>query len=146
MLLVGQFVFFIWLALQRLIAPDEGFYVMAAKLVTQGKVPYLDFFYPQMPLLPYLHALPVKLGGPTWPAVRVLSALLASLLGLLIWRHVLDHFGKFPALLSLVLYCGSGMAFIWYSVVKAYAAAAFFLVLAFFLVESGYGKRRLGLL
>ena len=47
----------IWCACERLIARDEGFYAFAVQLVSRGEVPYRDFFYPQMPLLPYIYSL-----------------------------------------------------------------------------------------
>ncbi|MEO7414855.1 MAG: hypothetical protein ABIZ81_16035 [Opitutaceae bacterium] len=34
---------------------DEGFYSLAARSVMQGEVPYRDFAYAQMPLLPYVN-------------------------------------------------------------------------------------------
>jgi hypothetical protein len=46
--------FFLFVARHRLIDGDEGFYLLAARLVLQHKTPYLDFFYPQAPLLPYV--------------------------------------------------------------------------------------------
>ena len=44
------FVFF------RVIDVDEGFYLSAASLVANGASPYIDFFFPQMPILPVLLA------------------------------------------------------------------------------------------
>ena len=35
---------------------DEGWYLYAARLVSEGKVPYRDFAYPQAPLMPYIYA------------------------------------------------------------------------------------------
>ena len=56
-------VWFSIVATNRLIAKDEGFYVVAAQLVSEGRVPYLDFFYPQMPYLPYLYGSFLRLFG-----------------------------------------------------------------------------------
>ena len=39
---------------------DEGWYLYAARLVGEGKVPYRDFFFTQGPILPYIYsALPI---------------------------------------------------------------------------------------
>ena len=35
---------------------DEGWYLYAANLVAEGKVPYRDFFYTQGPLLPFVYS------------------------------------------------------------------------------------------
>ncbi len=53
------------LALSRVrpIDGDEGYYATAARLVSEGRTPYLDFFYPQMPLLPYVYAPAFKVVG-----------------------------------------------------------------------------------
>ena len=43
--------FFWFVSQHRLIDADEGYYLLAARLVLQHKTPYLDFFFPQAPLL-----------------------------------------------------------------------------------------------
>ena len=35
---------------------DEGWYLYAARLVGEGKVPYRDFFFTQGPVLPYIYS------------------------------------------------------------------------------------------
>jgi hypothetical protein len=47
--------FFLFIARHRLIDGDEGFYLMASRLVLEHKTPYLDFLYTQAPLLPYAY-------------------------------------------------------------------------------------------
>ncbi len=42
---------------------DEGFYALAARSVMEGKIPYLDFAYTQMPLLPYWNGLAMEIVG-----------------------------------------------------------------------------------
>ncbi len=42
---------------------DEGFYAVAARSVWQGDLPYRDFGYTQMPLLPYINGLMMHLTG-----------------------------------------------------------------------------------
>ena len=80
--------FFLYVSRNRLIDGDEGFYLLASRLVLEHKTPYLDFFYTQAPLLPYVYALWMKFAGVTWVAGRTLPALLTSLLGLLVFGQV----------------------------------------------------------
>ena len=35
---------------------DEGWYLYAARLVSEGKTPYRDFFYTQAPVMPIVYA------------------------------------------------------------------------------------------
>src|SRR5271157_940728 len=80
--------FFLLVARHRFIDPDEGYYLMASRLVMQHKLPYLDFFYQQTPLLPYVYGLWMKLFGVSWFSARHFSAALATILGLLIYEQV----------------------------------------------------------
>ena len=52
--LAASLVLGLLLADQRPLHADEGYYASAARLTLQGAAPYLDYFYPQSPLLPYL--------------------------------------------------------------------------------------------
>ncbi len=74
-----QAVFFWFVSQHRLIDADEGFYVLAARLVVQHKVPYIDFFYTPAPLLPYAYAAWLKLTGTSWFAARAFSGLLCAM-------------------------------------------------------------------
>ena len=52
---------------------DEGFYLVASKLVYQGKVLYRDFHYTQMPLLPYVYGVPQLIFGNSLYVGRLTS-------------------------------------------------------------------------
>ena len=67
--------FFLFVSQHRFIDGDEGFYLLASRLVMQHKAPYLDFFYTQAPLLPYVYAAWFRLTGISWFAARVFAAL-----------------------------------------------------------------------
>ena len=113
--LLIQAVIFFYLALNRFIAPDEGFYLYAAKLITQGKTLYHDFFFPQMPLVPYVYAAWFKLFGFSWEAARIFTALLSSVLGALIFLHLRALFGLTVASIGTLVFATHHMAFQWYS-------------------------------
>lgn len=52
---------------------DEGWYLYASRLVYEGEIPYKDFPYFQMPLLPYIYGLPQLLFGPSLLVGRLTS-------------------------------------------------------------------------
>ena len=56
LILIFQIVLLLAFVFLRLIDFDEGSYLSSAYLVKCGKLPYLDFFFPQMPYLPmFMH-------------------------------------------------------------------------------------------
>ncbi len=53
---------------------DEGFHLIAARLIANGKRPYLDFCFPQTPLNAYINAGMLLLFGNGWRAIHLLAA------------------------------------------------------------------------
>ena len=129
---------FVPLSILRLVDADEGAYLIAAKLVTQGKLLYHDFSYPQMPLLPYLHAAWMKVFGVSWYAGRLLSALFSVVLGLAVYRQILRLTAR-PALafFSTIGFAFTGLAFSWYPLVKTFVFPTLMLFLAYVVLDSG---------
>ncbi len=56
---------------------DEGWYLYASGLVSRRSVPYRDFAFSQMPLVPYVYAIPPWLFGPSLYVGRATSAVLS---------------------------------------------------------------------
>ena len=54
---------------------DEPFHLLAAKLINEGRTPYVDFFYQHPPLFIYVVAGLFRILGASWRAVHLLSAL-----------------------------------------------------------------------
>ena len=127
--------FFSFVARHRFIDGDEGFYLLASRLVLEHKIPYFDFFYHQAPLLPYAYGLWTKLFGISWYSARGLSAALTSILGLLIYEHVCHETRRLAAgLAAVVLFASSTFIFAWFPIVKTYSLAALFLFGAYVIV------------
>ncbi len=126
---------FLPVALLRSIDGDEGSYLLAAKLAAHGDVPYRDFIYPQMPLLPYVYGAWSLLAGESWYAARLLSALLAIALAAVLYAFAARRFGRRLALLGLTLFLSSSLVFGWLTVVKTYALSTLALFVAYALVE-----------
>lgn len=57
---------------------DEAFHLLAARLLSEGKRPYLDFFYQHTPFYIGFVALWIKIFGNSWRAAHWLSALFTS--------------------------------------------------------------------
>jgi len=53
---------------------DEGFHMLTAQLIKDGRLPYLDFFFPQTPLNAFWVAGWLHLFGDNWRVVHVLAA------------------------------------------------------------------------
>ena len=120
----------------RFLDGDEGVYAYASRLALHGHVPYRDFFYEQMPLLPYVYGAWIGVFGESWYAARSLSALAAAATGALLYLHVERRLGPWPGLVATCLYALSGLVFGYFTIVKTFALASLFLFAAFFLVEA----------
>ncbi len=62
-----------------MMAPDESFYALAARLVYEGKLPYRDFAYSQTPLLPYINGALLHAVGFGMDAHRTINAIWGGL-------------------------------------------------------------------
>jgi hypothetical protein len=111
----------LWLAGERLIAQDEGFYTYSAQLILEGQHPYLDYFYPQMPFLPYLYALAGALGGTDWDTYRVLSAICFSGILLLVYQMASREWNRWVGVSGVILLATCHLSFAWFSTVQTYA-------------------------
>jgi 4-amino-4-deoxy-L-arabinose transferase-like glycosyltransferase len=125
----------LFVARHRFIDGDEGFYLLASRLVLKHKAPYLDFFYPQAPLLPYAYGLWMSLFGISWFSARNFSAALTIILGLLIYEHVCRETQKWIAgVAAVILFASSTFIFAWFPLVKTYSLTALFLLGAYVIV------------
>src|SRR5216117_2292966 len=96
---------FVPMSLYRIVDGDEGTYLLVSRLVAEGQLPYHDFFYPQMFLLPYVYGAWMKLVGYSWYGARLLSAFFSIALGLLLYRQAAHLAGaRAWGLLAAVLF------------------------------------------
>ena len=116
---------FVPMSIFRLIDADEGTYLLNAKAVLlNGDLPYEDFFYPQMPLLPYVYAVWMRVFGVSWYSGRILTALFAVTLGLILYHHVVRLTAqRLFGLLALVLFASSSLLLAWLTPVKTLSLA-----------------------
>lgn len=109
---------------------DEGLYCLSAKMAVEGRLPYRDFAYSQMPVLCYVNGLAMKIVGFGYLEQRMVNAvwgvltLVAALyVGLLVgsWYSAIVAAWVTAASLSWVHFVCMG---------KTYAATGLFLMLA----------------
>jgi hypothetical protein len=113
------------IATARLIDGDEGYLLMAARLLSEGKLPYRDFFLPQGPVLPALFAVYFLGVGRSWLAARILAGAIAILLGLLVYHETrATTRRRSAAVLAVALYAFSGQTIGWLTIVKGYGVSA----------------------
>jgi hypothetical protein len=107
---------------------DEGFYAEAARSVMAGRVPYRDFGYTQMPLLPYVNGVVMSVVGfglreqrlvdLSWGAIGLLCVVLAL-------RHRFDRWE--PGFLAAWAVAASPWFASYTALGKSYAAGGMFL-------------------
>lgn len=111
---------FVPISLARLIARDEGFYVLAGDLVARGRHVYLDFFFPQMPLTPYIFGSWMRLAGTGWSEARVLAGLVAAASGFIVFLYSRRRWGNVPALFALTMFMSSELVVSFFPTAKTY--------------------------
>ncbi|MDX1386084.1 MAG: glycosyltransferase family 39 protein [bacterium] len=115
------FILFLFLSQTRNVDGDEGLYLEAARLVAQGKELYFDFFYQQMPLLPYLYAGWMKIFGFDFFVGRWLSALLTALTGGIFFFYVARKTRSlFLMNFCALIFFANGLILAWAPVVKTH--------------------------
>jgi len=121
LLLTAQICLLVFFAFARLIDNDEGFYLSAGQGVSEGKAPYIDFFYPQMPYLPYIFSPFAGHGFATLYATRLASVAAAVMTTLIFYLLLIRVVPRRNARnLALAMYVFSGMIISWHSVAKPY--------------------------
>ena len=132
---------------------DEGWYLYAARMVGEGKMPYRDFFFTQGPLLPVVYA---KLAW-LWSPFGVLGGrILTCLIGLLsivlaagAVRYVVPREKRNLAATVVLFLLGCNLYHVYYtSIPKTYALASLLVAFGFAqlaLAFSDFGGRHLRL-
>lgn len=71
---------------------DEGFHLLTAQLILEGKHPYADFVFAQTPLSAYWNALWMRVFGESWRLVHAVAALETVAAVLLMAQYVRSIF------------------------------------------------------
>lgn len=140
-ILLLQIILFSLVAYLRFIDVDEGYYLTASRLIAEGKLPYVDFFYTQMPLMPYIYGAWMQVFGFTWFSARMLSVIFCLFTSLILIGYIYKKTGdeKVTIIASLLLVF-NGQIISWFSTAKTYSLTMFFLMASFVLL--GSSKKR----
>ena len=118
---------------------DEGWYLYAARLVSEGKTPYRDFFYTQAPVMPVVYAAFTFV----WNSFGLLGARILTIvfgaLGLAFFcalaARLVAPGRRALAALAVFLLLGSNLYHLYYiAIPKTYALASLFVAIGFFLL------------
>ena len=133
---------------------DEGWYLYAANLVSEGRMPYRDFFYTQGPLLPIVYSAftPIwSLGGLLGARIFTLVVGAAGIAVAMRLSHRLAPEGrKRHAAVVTLLLLGCNLYHVYYlAVPKTYALASLLVMIGFWLLCRGddefYAKRHVAI-
>ena len=134
----------------RLIDGDEGIFLRAGQLVQAGQVPYFDFFYMQMPYLPYLLAPISTWGFTSLFLARILVAGLSLASVFMIYKMaVRAGANRNISLLLYFLLIANGLFLTWQTTVKTQVLSDFFGIASFFfflpIIFTGHPRKNLKL-
>ena len=118
---------------------DEGWYLYAAQLVSEGKVPYRDFFYTQAPVMPIVYAA----FNSVWGSFGLLGARIVTICfgaaGVAFFcalaARLVPRGRRSIAALAVFLLLGSNLYHLYFvAIPKTYALASLFVAIGFFLL------------
>lgn len=126
----------------RFVALDEGFYLAASQRVADGMLPYQDFFFPQMPLLPLTFFGFSQWGVNSLLVLRLIAALAGVLLTFTMYRIVVTHLkNEGLAAIAAFLVAFSGISLNWHTTFKPYAFVDLFLLTSFGLLLQALSRK-----
>ncbi len=139
LILALQFAAALVFVFYRTVDADEGFYLAAAQRVADGMMPYVDFFFPQAPLMPFTFFGLSNWGINSLLILRILAALAGIASTYVMYRLVKREMpDNGTALVAAFLMAFGGLFLTWHSTFKPYAFVDLALLVSFyFLLQSG---------
>ena len=118
---------------------DEGWYLYAARLVGEGKLPYRDFFFTQGPVLPFIYStLPIH-GLLSGRLVTLGFSLFATLTAMALARQLVVPERRGAAALTVFALLACNLYHVYFTTIpKTYAVGALFVMVGFLLLSRGW--------
>jgi hypothetical protein len=108
---------------------DEGYHLLAAQLIAAGRIPYIDFCFPQTPLNAYWNAAWMRVLGGNWRLPHLLASFFVIGAVLLTAEYVLRRFPvrgwRAAGAIAAALAVGLNGAVFEYGPVQAYGVCLF---------------------
>lgn len=112
------------MAAYRVVNADEGFYALAGSRVLGGAVPYSDFFFPQMPYVPYLQAAAFAVAGQSLFVGRAVSVAAGGLVAAVLALATTRWSGRASVgVLAGAVFAAHALTMSYLPIVKPYAIA-----------------------
>ncbi len=123
-------------AVTRAFVWDEGYHLIAAQQVALGKLPYIDFCFPQTPLNTFLNAGVIRLLGQHWRPIHVVATLFSMGAMLLTAQLMLARFPvprwRLPCALAAAVFVGLNQIVVQFGTIgQAYGICLFFTMAAY---------------
>ncbi len=128
------------LLFQGKIHVDEGTYLASAALLADGKLPYIDYLYLQMPVFPFIYGGLFYIIGSGLLKARLISMLFGFACLLLTMMLASKIQGREAAILAATLFALCPMQAYYFMIARIFSMASFFLVLGIYLVYAGKGR------
>lgn len=111
---------------------DEGWYLYAARLVGEGKVPYRDFFFTQGPVLPYVYSVMPVHGLFSGRLVTLSFSVFSVLSAIAFARRLASKESRNAVSIAVFAMLACNLYHMYFTAIpKTYALGALFVVLGF---------------
>jgi hypothetical protein len=115
---------------------DEGWYLYAARLVGEGKVPYRDFFFTQGPVLPYVYSVMPVHGLLSGRLVTFAFSVFSLLVAIAFARRLVSYESRNAVSLAVFAMLACNFYHMYFtSIPKTYALGTLFVMSGFLLLS-----------
>lgn len=136
LLILAIAAFTLYYAVTRAFVWDEGYHLMAAQQISLGKLPYIDFCFPQTPLNAFVNGAIIFFFGQHWQAIHVGATLFTIGATVLTAQYLLKRFPapdwRFACAITALVFVGlNEVVFQFATIGQAYGICLFFAVAAY---------------
>jgi 4-amino-4-deoxy-L-arabinose transferase-like glycosyltransferase len=122
--------------MNRMVDDDEGYYALAGRAMMAGRAPYVDFFFPQMPLGAFAYGALRPIVGAGLAPLRLFAALCATGTALLVYHAARRRGGPLAGIAAAMLFSLHTLVWEWAVTVKTFPLGLLFGTAALVLATS----------